>query len=326
MNILITGATGFVGKWLTQNLVEEGHSVRILHRKNSDLKFFNTLKVEKFLGDVTQPETLAAALQGVEVVFHLAGVVGYSKAARSLMDKVNVEGTRNIVQACIQQGNIKKFIHMSSVVAIGASFTPQPLNENSPFNIEHLNLGYFETKREAEAIILNAVKENNFPAVMINPSTIYGPGDSEKSSRKVQLKVLKGQFPFYPPGGVSIVHIEDVIYCLKKAWQEGEVGERYIVSGENILIKELFEIIAQLADVPPPKIPLPKILIKALGAVGDIKEKLGKTGGLNSENYWTSTMYHWFDSSKAQKVFNFQPKSAREAITASVNWTLENKL
>ncbi len=245
---------------------------------------------------------------------------------RKQMDKVNVQGTQNLVDACIENGNIQRLIHMSSVVAIGASTTPTALDENSEFNISHLNLGYFETKRMAEAIIRKAVSDKKLSAVMINPSTIYGPGDSEKSSRKVQLKVLKGEFPFYTPGGVSIVHIEDVIYCLKQAWKIGEDGERYIVSGENITIKKLFEIIADIGNVDPPKIALPKIAIRIIGLIGDFKESLGKSGGLNSENYWTSTMYHWFDSNKAQKKFNFKPKSAREAIKASVNWTVENKL
>lgn len=326
MNILITGATGFVGKWLTKDLIKEGHTVRIIHRKSSDLSFFKNLNVETILGDVTDKESLVNALKGIDVVFHLAGVIGYSKAMRKQMDKVNVQGTRNIVDACIENGNIQRLIHMSSVVAVGASTTPTALNEESSFNISHLNLGYFETKRMAEDIIREAVHHKKLSAVMVNPSTIYGPGDSEKSSRKVQLKVLQGKFPFYTPGGVSIVHIEDVIYCLKQAWKIGEDGERYIVSGENITIKNLFEIIAEIGKVEPPKIALPKLAIRIIGLVGDFKETIGQDGGLNSENYWTSTMYHWFDSSKAQKKFNFKPKSAREAIGASVNWTIKNKL
>ena len=230
MNILVTGATGFVGHWLTQKLVDDGHQVRIIHREGSNLSGFEDLKIERVIADVTNLESLKIALEDIEVVFHLAGVIGYCKEQRPLMDKVNVEGTRNIVELCKNNPRIQRFIHMSSVVAVGASFDKTPLNEDSPFNVEHLNLGYFETKRQAEDIVKAACSEGSLDAVIINPSTIYGPGDSVKGSRRVQLNVLKGRFPFYTSGGVSIVHIEDVIYCLVQAWKKGETGERYIVS------------------------------------------------------------------------------------------------
>ena len=215
---------------------------------------------------------------------------------------------------------------MSSVVAVGASFDKIPLNENSKFNLSHLNLGYFETKRKAESLVLNAVSKHKLDAVVLNPSTIYGPGDAKKGSRGVQLKIVKGQFPFYTSGGVNVISIEDVTCTICSAIDKGRTGERYIISGENILIKDLFKIIAQEAGAKEPYIYLPNPLVYAIGLAGDFLEKIGKRGPLNSENAWASVMYHWFDSTKSKHELGLNPKPARKAIAESVQWVKENLL
>lgn len=118
--------------------------------------------------------------------------------------------------------------------------------------------------------------------------------------------------------------IHDVIPATYKCWQTGASGERHILAGENIKIKELFQIIADCAGTKPPSIYLPKPILKLIGKVGDALEARGKKGPINSENAWTSTLYHWFDSSKAREKLNFQPRSAKEAIQESIQWIQEN--
>lgn len=325
MKVLITGATGFVGHWLTRALVKKGYQVRILHRGNSSLESFSDLDIEKVIGDVTDLESLKTAMKGVDAVFHLAGLVGYSKAMHQQMVLANVIGTSNVIDACLEL-KIKRLLHFSSVVAIGSSFTPQALNEKSEFKISHLKLGYFETKKAAEDLVKKAVQEKGLDAVIVNPSTIYGPGDAKKGSRKVQLKVARGKFPFYTSGGVNIVHIDDVVESTIVAFEKGRSGERYILAGENITIKELFRMIAAAAGSRPPFIYLPNFIVHLIGKIGDHLERRGKKGPLNSENAWTSIMYHWFDSTKAQKELGLKPKPAREAINESVQWVKENGL
>lgn len=326
MKILVTGATGFAGSWMCRKLLDEGHNVVILRRENSDLSEIEHLELEHAMGDVTDKGTVIRAMKDVQHVFHLAGVVGYSKAQRGLMEKVNVQGTQNVVEACVETG-VEKLLHFSSVVSIGAGRTEKEiLNEGSKFNLGHLNLGYFETKKQAEEIVFKAVKEQKLHAVAVNPSTIYGPGDAKKGSRKTQVKVAQGRFPFYTAGGVSIISIEDVVKAAFTAWQSGSPGERYILSGDNITIKELFHIISDCAGVAPPKFYLPKPIIKALGITGDMLEAFNKKGMLNSENAATSVMYHWFDNSKAKKHLGLNPQPARTAIESSIRWIKENGL
>lgn len=327
MKALVTGATGFVGQALCRRLTELDYKVSVFHRKSSDTDPLKLLPLHHHLGDITSPEDVQNACLDCDVVFHLAGLVGYSPSMRDAMQAINVGGTRNIVNACATSPSSPLLIHLSSVTAVGAGFSPdQVLTEESPYNLQHLNLGYFETKREAEHLVQKAVFHNNLKSIILNPSTIYGPGDSKKGSRNVQLKVARGKFPFYPSGGVSIIHIDDVIDCLIKAVQLKCYGERFILSGENLYIKDLFRIIAEEANVTPPQIPLPSLAAHIIGQIGQGLEFLGKKGALNRETAWTSTLFHWFDSTKAQKTFQFTPKTAQEAIRSSIEWSRQQNL
>jgi dihydroflavonol-4-reductase len=326
MKMLVTGATGFVGSWLTKKLLDLGHDVRILSRSGRADFPFDSSKIEVIRGEISDIESLNRATQNIHSVFHLAGVVGYSRAMRQQMYETNVVGTKNIINSC-QKSSCKRLVHMSSVVAVGASFDgKRPLNEDSPFNLHHLDLGYFETKLEAENLVREAVKSGRLDVVILNPSTIYGPGDAKKGSRSTQIKVARGNFPFYTSGGVSVIHIEDLVSAVYRAWEVGRTGERYILSGENITIQQLFEIIAKEAGVNAPKVYLPNSIVLSIGKIGDILEKFNKRGPINTENGWASILYHWFDNSKAQRELNFKPRPAQAAISDSVRWMKENKV
>ena len=324
--VLVTGANGFLGSWVTKALLEDGHDVYALVRPKSDLSELEGVKCKYVHGDVTDVHSLLEATKGMDTVFHLAGVIAYKKSQRAQMDKVNVQGTANVIAVC-REHKVRRLVYLSSVVAIGAGYTPdQILNEESPYNIADLNLGYFETKHQAEILVKNACEKNEIDAVMLNPSTIYVRGDVKKGSRKMQVTVAQGKLNFYTSGGVNVVAAEDVVAGILSAWKIGRKGERYILCGENILIKDLFAMIAAEAGVKPPKYQLPDGLLHAVGAVGDFMEKMGMKGPLSRENAYTATMYHWFDSSKAQKELGFKPRPAREAIHNSVQWMKDHGL
>lgn len=323
MSVLVTGASGFVGSWLVKGLLAKGEEVRVLHRPSSSLDDLKGLQYQSCLGDITDVSSLEEACRGVDTVFHLAGVVGYSRALRPVMEAANVGGTRNVVDVLRRQKKAR-LVYMSSVVAVGASFEPAPLNEDSPYGISSLNLGYFETKRMAEILVREACRRGEIEAVIVCPSTIYGAADAKKGSRKTQVKVARGEFPFYTSGGASIVSVHDVVQATLQARETGRQGERYILSGENMTIHQLFKSIASLAGVQPPQIFLPNAVVHGLGKVGDILEKFGKKGPLNGETAWTATLFHWFDHSKATRELGFQPRPAMTALKESVDWMREN--
>lgn len=322
--VIITGANGFLGSWVARKLIEDGHAVSVLVRKSSDLTELKNLDCQYIYGDVTDADSLQAAFKNTEYVFHLAGLIEYKKSARSLMEKVNVEGTRNVIHSVIKN-NVSKLIHLSSVVAVGAGFTKNEiLNEDSEYNVHHLDLGYFETKKKAEVLVLEAFQKKLIDTVILNPSTIYGAGDARKGSRSTQVKVAKGKFPFYTNGGVNVVAVEDVVQGILSAWKKGRSGERYILSSENITIQKLFNLIAGAAKVEPPYLLMPNFALHLLGTFGDISRKFGVDKGLSQENAWTSTLFHWFDSTKAQNELDFKPRPAKVAIEHSVLWMKEH--
>ncbi|MFZ4403063.1 MAG: NAD-dependent epimerase/dehydratase family protein [Pseudobdellovibrionaceae bacterium] len=327
MKVLVTGANGFLGSALTKKLCSNKDlEVHCLLRSNSDTSEIQNLNYKTILGDVTDLSSLMAALSGIDTVFHLAGVVAYRKADLPLMEKVNVGGTQNIVMAALEK-KARRFVHISSVTAVGAGFSPQQiLNENSDFNVGHLHLGYFDTKHAAENFVKKACFENDLNAVIVNPSTIYGFADAKKGSRKMQLKVARGQFKYYTSGGVSVVDVDDVVDGILSAWTKGRQGERYILSGDNLYIKDLFALIAKHSGVPAPDRLLPGWFLHGAGFVGDVLEKVGLSSPISSENAWTSTLFHWFDHAKATRELNFQPRPASEAIAKSVQWIKQNGL
>ncbi len=326
MKVLVTGANGFLGSWLTRALVKEGHEVFALVRAQSDLSELEGVPCNYVYGDITDLESLYKSFAEIDTVFHLAGLIAYKKKDRTEMEKINVFGTENVIEACLTK-KIRKLVYVSSVVAVGAGFNSQQiLNEDSHYNVAHLNLGYFETKRSAEGLVVDAYKNKNLDCVIINPSTIYGEGDAKKSSRKTQVKVAQGHFNFYTCGGVSVVSVEDVVSAIITAWKSGRSGERYILSGENLTIKDLFKLIAEEAGARPPQYKIPNWVLFVLGRTGDLMEALGMKGSLSTENAWTATLYHWFDNSKAQKELGFKPRPAREAIRSSVSWMKKNGL
>jgi dihydroflavonol-4-reductase len=222
---------------------------------------------------------------------------------------------------------VRKLVYLSSVVAVGAGYTPdQVMTEASEYNIHDLDLGYFETKHEAEKIVKKACDRGEIDAVMLNPSTIYGAGDAKKGSRKMQIKVAQGKLKFYTSGGVNVVAAEDVVAGIISAWKKGRTGERYILCGENMLIKDLFKMIAEEAGVKPPDKLMPDSVLHIVGAIGDTMEKVGLKGPLSRENAYTATMYHWFDCAKAKQELDFNPRPAREAIHNSVQWMRDHGL
>jgi dihydroflavonol-4-reductase len=322
--VVVTGANGFLGSWLVRSLAEQGHQVFSLVRKNSDLSELEGAKTEFLYGDILDYNSLIQSFQNAEAVFHLAGLVAYKKSDRAKMDLVNVQGTANVVKACLEV-KVPKLIHVSSVVAVGAGFSPnEVLDENSQYNLKHLDLGYFETKRLAEELVVKAVKENDLQAVIVNPSTIYGAGDAKKGSRKTQVKVAQGKFKFYTSGGVNVVAVEDVVQAIISAWEKGKIGERYILAGENMSIQTLFEVIAQEAGVKPPQRQIPNFLLHLIGIIGDLATAFGLQAPLSRENAWTATLFHWFKNDKAKRDLDFNPRPARVAISNSVRWMKEN--
>lgn len=326
MKVVVTGANGFLGSWLVRALAAAGHDVHALVRPTSDVSELKGVNCAFDHGDVSDPDSLKRAFHGADSVFHLAGVVSYRKADRERLEKVNVGGTRNVIEA-VRACGVRRLVHLSSVTAIGAGFhKSQILNEESEYNLAPLDIGYFETKRKGEQLVRESCARGEIDAVILNPSAVYGPGDAAKGSRDTQVKVAQGRFPFSTSGGLGVLAIEDAVAGILAAWEKGRRGERYILAGENWTIRRLFEEIAAVAGVKPPPIHLPNFILFALGALGDGLTKIGVRSSFSLDKARTATLFNWFDSSKARRELGFNPRPAREAVQASVGWMKDHGL
>lgn len=314
--VFVTGGTGFLGSHLLEHLIKAGADVTALYRSKSNFVEEQT-EVTWIKGDLF---TEGWDLKGFDIIYHLAGVVGYSPKERALMEKVNVQGTLSMLEKFKKEAPKAKFIHLSSVVAVGAGQNKkQILDETSQYNVKEYNFGYFETKKAAEEAVFKAAESGCF-CLCLNPSTIYGARDFEKGSRSFQLKMARGNLNFYTEGGVSVVHVDDVCGALLKAPFVGRSGERYILSGDNITIKELLDEIAKEVGVKKAKFKLPTLLLLFLGYGGDFLNKIGIKTGLSLEKLKVATLYHWFDHSKAKKELGFSARPYEEALRDSLAW------
>jgi dihydroflavonol-4-reductase len=321
VNCLVTGASGFIGSWLVRKLVFEGHKVRVLCRKSSVFNLIQDLNFEKAFGDITDPSSIEPALKNIDTVFHLAGYIGYKKADHDLMDRINVKGTENLYRLSLLN-NVKNFIFLSSVTAIGASLSPfEKMDEESVYNLSKFNFGYAESKRKAEKIVLSS--NSSMKCVSLNPSTVYGPGDMLKSSRKNQLLAMQGNLKFYPYGGVSVVGIHDVVDAIYKSVDLGEHGERYILSGDNLFIKDLMDKICFQAKSKPPRYQIPGFILDTMGFIGDHFTN-GKP--LDSETANVIQLFHWYKNTKAIDKLEFKPSPSDQVIKSSVDWAMNNIL
>lgn len=324
--VFITGGTGFLGSHLLERLAKEGAELTALYRSEKKLEDFKAqdpaldkLEIQWIKGDLFTDWSL----EGFDFIFHLAGFVGYSEEERAIMERVNVEGTAEVLKKIAAVHNKCKLIYSSSVVAVGAGENQQMvLDEESKYNMKSYDFGYFETKRKAEELVLEACNDG-LHAVVLNPSTIYGPRDMVKGSRKFQLQMARGELSVCSKGGVSIVHVSDVCDAFIKATEYEKSGERFILAGDNITIYELLSEIARQAKVKKPRFVIPTWILISVGYVVHGLSFLGLKTSFKLENLKVATMYHWFKSHKAKKELGFQPRGHKEALIDSLGWAKE---
>ncbi|MFC2043103.1 NAD-dependent epimerase/dehydratase family protein, partial [Chloroflexota bacterium] len=278
MLALVTGSTGFIGSHLCRALTAAGHEVRAFHRPNSSLLLLGNLDVEHCIGDVTQPDSLADSLKDVEVVFHTAAKLGIPRDP-DLMYAVTVGGTRNVLNAAKTSG-VRRVIHTSTVAALGVPekphiihITPPAMDENHTWNFPPKWWPYGHSKYLAEMEVQNAVA-NGLDAVIVNPALVIGAGDINRVGGNVIIKAAQGILIAAPPGGLNVVHIDDVVRGHLAAHESGRVGERYILGGQNLGHMKFLQIVADVVGVQGPRAAVPEWLIRGLARPVEITAKI----------------------------------------------------
>lgn len=252
--ILVTGANGLVGSFVCAHFIRKGYKVRALIRKDSDRSLLkaHSKDLDFFIGDINDTGSLLDAMAGVEYVVHTAAIISFWSKKNSDMYQTNVIGTRNIIDVCLEN-NIKKFIHLSSIAAIGRKVTDSVIHETNIWEESSLNSYYAQSKHEAEVEVYRGIEEG-LAVTIVNPSIILGPGLNSSISVRLFNYVHK-QNKFYTDGYLNYVDVRDIATAIDKLlFDPATNGERYILNGGIISYKSFFENVAQVLHVKAPSI------------------------------------------------------------------------
>jgi dihydroflavonol-4-reductase len=330
MRILVTGSTGFIGSHLCRALLAEGETVRAFHRLSSTLRLLEGLPVEHAVGDLTEPESLEAAMQGVDVVFHTAGVAS-NRATPGRMYAVMVEGTRTVLQAALQAG-VQRVVHTSCVTALGVPLgaptrrrLPPLLSENHTWNFrgDRWPAGY--AKYMAELEVQKAVAQG-LDVVTVNPGFVVGAQDLHRQTNSLVTQIATQKLPFLISGGFNFVHVADVVEGHLAAFHSGRCGERYILGGENLSYVAFARLVAAAAGVNPPVLVLPgRVARRLVGPFSIMQRFLNFPVGVETLN--VAGRLFFFDNRKARTALGLKPpRPVSEAIQEALDWYRQGDL
>ena len=325
MRTLVTGATGFVGAAVARRLLAAGHEVRVLVRPTSVLTNIADLPVEKRIGDLRDPASLRAALEGIEGLFHVAADYRiWAPRPQDLLDS-NVIGTGNIMDAALAAG-VGRIVYCSSVAAI----VPKPyggIADESLMGTAGEMVGlYKRSKFLAEAEVIRRVAEKGLPAVIVNPSAPMGPRDVKPTpTGRIIVDAARGKIPVYVDTGLNVVHVDDVAEGHLLAFENGKVGERYILGGENLTLKELLTIVAEMTGRKPPKIQIPHAVTIPIGYIAETWCRVfGGEPIATGDAARMAKKKMFYSSDKAKRDLGYAPRPARDAIADSLSWFKQN--
>jgi dihydroflavonol-4-reductase len=308
VSVLVTGATGFLGRHLALLLVEAGGEVRALVRPKSDVAELEAVGVQSIRGDILEPEAVREAAAGCEFVFHLAGIVAHERRDRHRLTAVNVEGVRILLSAAEAGARV---VHVSSVAAVGpAPGRDRPADERQPFPAWAERLPYAASKRAGEELALAAARAGA-DVVVANPGFLIGPDDVHQVSTWSIRRYLEGALRFHAPGGLSVVDARDVAAGLVALAARGRAGERYILTSRegNLSHAELFRRVGEVTGSPRRMIGLPRPLALAVTSAVPWPVKPGEA---------RAAMHWWFyNPAKAETELGFTTRPLDETLAAT---------
>jgi dihydroflavonol-4-reductase len=315
-SILVTGGTGFLGAHLVQRLLEKGHRVRLVSR--SEPVRAKRAGAEWVKGDLTDREAVRQALDGVEVVYHLAGRVSFDPKDARAMYALHVDCTRELLKDCVA-AKVKRFVLASTSGTIAVSKTERVGTEADDYPITTVGRWpYYLSKIYEEKLALDYCRKHELPLVVLNPSLLLGPGDERLSSTWTVLKFLNGEIAAMPGGGMSFVDVRDAADAFVKALHQGEPYGRHLM-GVNLSMREFFERLSRLTGVAAPKL--------TLGSTGNVlgARVLAKWAKLRGSEPAllpadVEIGEHWFflDSAKAERELGFRARDPQETLQDTV--------
>ncbi len=325
MKIFVTGATGFLGSHVARHLLANGADLRLLTRVTSRVDNIADLPAEHTVGDLRDVESLKRGMAGCEVVFHVAADYRLWAVNGQELYQSNVDGTSNILQAARESG-VRRVVYTSSVATMGFGNNGHMTDESTPVSLANMIGDYKRSKFMAEQLVLQAADVGQ-DVVLVNPTTPIGERDIKPTpTGQIVVDFLKRKFPAYVETGLNLVDVSDCAQGHVLAMEKAVPGERYILGGENLTLKQILDKLGAITGLPSPSIKLPYAVAYATGVVDTLVT--GKIRGreprvtLDSVRMGRKKMF--VTSAKAERTFGWNPGPVDGALQRAVEWFRAN--
>lgn len=324
MKIFVSGADGMLGTNIVGELKKQGYEVRAFLLPGRASKSLDGFEIERTFGNLLNAEEVENAMQGCDAVIHAAADTSVWPSRSKRVWAVNVDGTINMVRAA-QQHQVKRFVQVGSASSFGLGTKKNPADERTPCASQKYGLDYCDSKHEAQEYLLKKVKEENFPALVVTPTFMFGPYDSKPGSGKMILAIAEGKLPAYTSGGKNFVYAKDVAVAVVNALKKGKVGECYIAGNENLNFQEITSLIAGEVAAKPPKMATPDFVIKLAGR---LSSAFGSLFGFEPRISYPMALIacdgQYFSSKKAVAELDMPQTDVRVAVRETYLWFKEN--
>jgi len=325
MTSVVTGATGFVGSAVVRALIDAGEVPRVLVRPGSDRRNLEGLDVELAEGDLRDPGSLARACRGCQALFHVAADYRLWVPRPEEIYAANVDGTRALMEAAGSAG-VTRIVYTSSVATLQLNRDRSPADEAAPAALADMIGHYKRSKFLAEDVVREMVSGAGLPAVIVNPSTPLGPRDIKPTpTGRLIVEAARGRVPAFVDTGLNVVQVADVAAGHLLAFEQGRIGERYILGGENLALADILAIVARLCGRPPPRLRLPHGLVLPIAYGAEAWARL--TGGaepfVTVDGLRMSKKWMFFTSAKAETALGYRSGPAEAALADAVAWFRE---
>jgi len=321
----VTGASGFLGTHVARVLAEQGAGLRLLVRPTSNLKNLEGLHAETATGDLRDAASLEKAMSGCEVVFHVAADYRLWVKDPAEMYRSNVEGTRAVLEAARKNG-VRCVVYTSSVATIGFTGNGHLADEESPVALADMIGHYKRSKFMAEQVALEAGRAG-MRVVTVNPTTPVGEQDIKPTpTGRIVVDFLKGKFPAYVETGLNLVDVQECALGHVEALEKGKSGERYILGGENLTLKQILDKLGAISGLPSPKVKLPYFVAYAAGLVDQTVSGrlLHREPRATVETVRMGRKKMWASSGKAERELGWKILPADNALRRAVEWFRAN--
>jgi dihydroflavonol-4-reductase len=321
MQAFVTGGTGFIGGSVVRRLLEAGHKVRALVRPGTDTQQLDGLPVERVVGDLGDPDNLQRGMADCEWVFHIAALYSYWGHRWDDFYRTNVEGTRQVLEAARLKG-VERLVYTSSIAVLGVHQDRTPATEEAIGTLADRIGPYQRSKVLAEESAREYARQG-LPVIIVNPSTPVGVGDHKPTpTGQIIVDFLNGRMPAYVDTGLNIVDVEDVAAGHLLAAERGRIGERYILGGENLTLRQILDLLAEISGRPHVRFHIPHAVALAWSYVDVTLARLNphRTPAATPEKVRLSRRYEFFDPGKAVRELGLPQTPAREALHKAIDW------